>query len=306
MNKDRAFTTRREFVCNIALAAISATLIPRLEAKSTAFHPIVTPDWLSTNLGDSKLVVLDIRSIEQYKKGHIPGSINVPLSAWAISSHGLLLELPSENTLCDLVGNAGISADSRVVIVNRVETDFSRADPMRVAWTLKIAGIGNTAVLDGGYNRWLKDIKVISAETASPKSVPYAVKMNRNFEASKEYVLQKIGKSVIVDTRLPEDYFGITSKSGHIKSALNLPLPWAFTEDGTFRKPEILAAMATGVIGAAKSKEIILYCGVGGFAAAWWFLLTRVLGYENARVYDGSMEEWEKDPNAPVSSYSWH
>jgi thiosulfate/3-mercaptopyruvate sulfurtransferase len=64
--------------------------------------------------------------------------------------------------------------------------------------------------------------------------------------------------------------------------------------------------MASGVIGSAKSKEIILYCGVGGFASTWWFLLARVLGYDNVKVYDGSFEEWEKDPSAPLSIYTWH
>lgn len=35
-------------------------------------------------------------------------------------------------------------------------------------------------------------------------------------------------------------------------------------------------------------------------AGAWWFLLMEVLGYKNVKNYDGSMEEWTKDPAAPV------
>jgi 3-mercaptopyruvate sulfurtransferase SseA len=31
-----------------------------------------------------------------------------------------------------------------------------------------------------------------------------------------------------------------------------------------------------------------------------WFVLDRRLGYAKVRMYDGSMEEWTKDPAAPV------
>ena len=64
--------------------------------------------------------------------------------------------------------------------------------------------------------------------------------------------------------------------------------------------------MATGVLGSNTSKEVILYCGVGGYAATWWYLLTQLFGYRNVKVYDGSMEEWLKEPNDPVTTYSWH
>jgi thiosulfate/3-mercaptopyruvate sulfurtransferase len=118
--------------------------------------------------------------------------------------------------------------------------------------------------------------------------------------------LSKLGKSILLDNRKPEDYFGKTAKPGHIKSAVNLPTPWIFADDGAFVKEEDLQAMAAGVLGAKRRKEIIVYCGVGGFSSTWWFLLTQILGYPNVKLYDGSMEEWMKDSRAPVSTYTWH
>jgi thiosulfate/3-mercaptopyruvate sulfurtransferase len=41
--------------------------------------------------------------------------------------------------------------------------------------------------------------------------------------------------------------------------------------------------------------EIIVYCGVGGYASSWWYLLTQVLGYENVKFYDGSAQEWVRE-----------
>ena len=38
--------------------------------------PIVSTDWLETNLNNSKLKILDIRKLEEYKEGHIPGALS--------------------------------------------------------------------------------------------------------------------------------------------------------------------------------------------------------------------------------------
>jgi thiosulfate/3-mercaptopyruvate sulfurtransferase len=291
---------------NLSLLAVCFALVGPVPAFSSQIPAIVSPDWLLQKLGNSHTVVLDIRNPEQYKRGHIPGAINMPLNLWAVSSHGLTLELPSDDALRNLVGKAGINAASQVVVVNRIDTDFSRADPIRVAWTLHIAGIDDVAILDGGYNRWLREKKVTSTENENPKSGIFTGKMDRTSLATKADVLRELNQSTIVDTRVPEEYFGISLPSGHIKNAVDLPTPWMFESDGTFRKIEDLRAMAAGVLGKNKANEVILYCGVGGYASAWWFILTRELGYKNAKVYDGSLEEWMKDPAAPMDAFAWH
>ena len=38
---------------------------------------LVSTDWLSDNIGDKNLVLLDLDTKEEYIKSHIPGSINV-------------------------------------------------------------------------------------------------------------------------------------------------------------------------------------------------------------------------------------
>ena len=277
-------------------------------AWSRDIAPIVSTDWLAQNLGNDEIIVLDIRSAEQYKKGHIPGSLSAPLSVWVVESRGLTLELPSDSALTGLLGKLGIKdGDSNsVVVVGRVETDFGRADATRVAWTCMVAGLKNVAVLSGGYTKWKNENRSVSTDTANPATVVYKGMPNRSWVASKSYVLSRIVKSIVVDTRVPEEYFGVSLKPGHIKSAVNLPTPWVFTADGVFKDETDLHAMAKGVIGKNTSKEVLVYCGVGGYASTWWFLLTQVFGYKNVKLYDGGMEEWMQDPNAPVGIYSWH
>ena len=49
--------------------------------------------------------------------------------------------------------------------------------------------------------------------------------------------------------------------------------------------------------GADEFERLITYCG-GGIAASTAFLALDALGYENISLYDGSLLEWSKDPQA--------
>ena len=40
--------------------------------------------------------------------------------------------------------------------------------------------------------------------------------------------------------------------------------------------------------------QLIVYCGVGGYASTWYFVLTHVLGFDNVVMYDGSAQEWSQ------------
>jgi thiosulfate/3-mercaptopyruvate sulfurtransferase len=293
----------------LSLFLLAIFLVP-FPVFARELSPIVSTDWLEKNLNNPKLVMIDVRKAEEYKEGHIPSSINVFFGAWLSKKQDLLLELPEDEDLFKTIGTSGIRGDSIVVIIGKTDTDYDRADSIRVAWTLIYADVKNVAVLDGAYNKWLKDKKPVSTEIVKPKTTEYRGKVNKAMLASKDYVRGRIGKSIIVDARTPDDFFGFTKapfveKAGHIQSAVCLPTPWIFTKEGTFNSKEELGAMALGVVGKDTSKEIIVYCGVGGYATTWWFALTELLGYKNVKVYDGSVQEWSKDPKAPMTKYSW-
>ena len=42
-----------------------------------------------------------------------------------------------------------------------------------------------------------------------------------------------------------------------------------------------------------KNKQIIVYCVSGTRASYMWFVLTEVLKYQNVKLFDGSMIEWD-------------
>jgi thiosulfate/3-mercaptopyruvate sulfurtransferase len=266
--------------------------------------PIVSTAWLEQNLNNSKLVIVDVRKIEDYKAGHVPNAVNAFYGSWAIMKGGLRNEPPAKDDLFDVIGSAGIGTDSIVVVVGKVDGIPDRTDVTRVAWTLKYAGIPNVAVLDGGYNKWITEKKAVSTDIVKPKAKVFQGKVNESLFVSKDYVTKNLGKAVIVDVREPDFFKGVkkldfVAKTGRIAKAVNLPTSQAYKQDGTYKDKAELSKLASGVVGNDMTKEIITYCDTGKVATAWSFLLTELMGYKDVKTYDGSTEEWTKDPQAP-------
>jgi len=289
--------------------------------------PIVSTQWLGDNRSFPNLVILDVRAPDNYAKGHIPDAINVPgLGNFYLClfdpNCGLWMELPEDGALLTNIGNAGITGDSLVVVVGRTVEPYAPyavADAARVAITLLYAGVKNVALLNGGYDKWAAEGRATSTVPVTPTAVTYTGAVNKAMFVTKDYVEAKIGKSLLVEARDADIYFGIiqepwTKRAGHIPGAKCLPSPWlwTFAKDekgaityGTWKDANVIREMALAVLGEDASEEIIVYCGVGGYASPMWFALTQMVGYANAKIYDGSMQEWSADPNAPVVKYRY-
>jgi thiosulfate/3-mercaptopyruvate sulfurtransferase len=279
-------------------------------SQTRTMPPLVTTKWLAENITQPGLVVVDIRNSQEYSGGHIPGAVNVPFASWAKASGCLLMTLPTDKELFATIGGAGIGGGSGVVVVNKTDTPFTLADAARVAYTLIYGGVKDVAVLNGGDNKWLREKKPLSQEKAKPRKVAYKGKIDREMFVNKAYVEKRLGELVIVDARSPDVFFGITQdlftdRAGHIPTATCLPAPWLWTDKGTYRSLKEIRPMVAGVVGRDRSREIIVYCGVGGFSGALCFVMREMLGYTNAKVYDGAAQEWTADPKAPMSRYRW-
>jgi thiosulfate/3-mercaptopyruvate sulfurtransferase len=182
---------------------------------------------------------------------------------------------------------------------------FGLANANRVADTLIYAGVKDVAILDGGYPKWVAEGRAATKEVPALNPVKYQGKVNKAMFVPIDYVKKHVEKAIIIDARDSDVYFGATiepfaNKAGHIPSARSLPAPWIWdlnADNGTYmyKDSETLRAVAYGVIGQSadpKSQEIIVYCGVGGYASSWWFVLTQVLGCQNVKIYDGAAQEW--------------
>ncbi len=290
--------------------------------------PVVSTDWLAAHLHLSRLIVLDVRSPELYRAGHIPKAINVPEGLWYVNppfgEEFPWMEMPPKEYLFELIGSAGITSNSLVVVVGGTSGPltplplalYSTAGITRVAITLLYAGVVNVAVLDGGYEKWVLEGKQTTTEPTVSSPIKYDGTLLTEMVVSKEYVLSRLEKAVIVDARDIEVYLGLvqepwTVRLGHIPTAKSLPTPWLwnlnldasvnviYTE---YKSYDFLKALAYDTVGSDLYKEIIIYCGVGGYASTLFFVLKEMLGYINVRMYDGSAQEWTSDIDMPMTS----
>jgi thiosulfate/3-mercaptopyruvate sulfurtransferase len=147
------------------------------------------------------------------------------------------MELPEKGALFAVIGKAGITDDSTVVVVGRTVEPmavFAIADAARVATTLLYAGIEKVTILDGGYDKWSAEGKPASTDPVTPTAVTFTGAENKEMFVTKAYVEKSIGKSILVDARDSNAYFGLSQapwekKAGHIPSAKSLPSPWFWT-----------------------------------------------------------------------------
>lgn len=319
---------KKVLMATIVLLALSIMISQGVASVDTILRgqprnipAIVSTNWLRGNLHRKNLVVLDVRSADAYTAGHIPGAINVPEAEWYVNDPGssdplttLWMELPPDEDLISLIENAGITKDSLVVVVGSTSGPlspplalYSVAGTTRVAITLLYAGVRNVAILDGGYEKWAMEGKPTTTDPTIPTPVPYTGSVDETMLVSADDVEEKIGESVIVDARDNAVYCNYTQepwapKGGHIPTAKNLPTPqlWNIEEDGagnavyiTYKDMGSLKRMVLSVVGNNKNKEIIVYCGVGGYASTMYFVLSEKLGYRNVKIYDGSAQDWE-------------
>ena len=175
----------------------------------------------------------------------------------------------------------------------------------RVAWTLKYAGVENAAILNGGQDQWVKEKRPLSQEMVKAKAKPYKADVNRGLFVDKKYLLAKLGKATLVDTRGPAFFAGkeklaFVAKTGRIKGSVNLPVGQLYTKEGLYKDKAELASLAAKALGNDLSREMILYCDTGKTCTSWAFVMADILGYKDVKVYDGSFMEWVMDPNVPM------
>jgi len=306
-NQEATFMRKINWLKAVALAVLFflplAAATPSQAARS--IEPVVSTDWLEKNLDNKNLVIVDLRKLEEYKEGHIPGAVNVFYGSWAVKKGVLLNELPEADDLEDVIGEAGIDENSLVVLVDKVEKVPDQFGMTRVAWTLKYAGVANVAVLSGGFSQWEKEKKALSKDVVSPKEKDFEANWNKNLFVDKATVMAKLGKATIVDNRAPAFYEGkekleFVPKTGRIKGAVNLPVGQLFTPEGLYKDKDTLAGLAQKATGGDKDKEYIMYCDTGKTCTSWAFIMTELLGYKDVKIYDGSSMEWLADPNAPT------
>ncbi|PPG86184.1 sulfurtransferase [Rathayibacter rathayi] len=280
-------------------------------------RPIVSTQWLADQLGREHLVVVDASVLlvpgfdgrpgylsgdEQYLlEGHVPGAVFGDLLAQLSDP-----EAPLPFTRLDperfaaATAALGIDDDSVVVVYDSAVGQWAS----RLWWLLRAAGHDAVAVLDGGLSAWRCEERPIESGHVEPAaSGGITVREERPLwidKAGVERVVRGEAPGALVCAVPPKEFTGQEGRRprlGHLPGSRSVPAGRLVNRaDNTLLPPERLRSLFGESL---QAERIILYCA-GGIAATADALALAVLGVDTAVVYDGSLNEWAADPEAPL------
>jgi thiosulfate/3-mercaptopyruvate sulfurtransferase len=176
-----------------------------------------------------------------------------------------------------------------------------------VWWLLRVFGFDDAAVLNGGWQKWVREGRPVETGPAKPRPPGhFVVRELRPLMVGKDEVLRAIGDGGVctLNALAPEQHAGSGGNSygrpGRIKGSINLPAAHLLDPaTNEFLPPDELRRRFESV--GAFDKQVITYCG-GGIAASADALALVMLGHPNVRLYDASMSEWAVDPSLPMET----
>lgn len=282
--------------------------------------PLVDDTWLAAHLDDPRLVVLDATALlpspredgdyrsasgrEAWAERHLPGSRHADLTG-DLSDHDAPYHfaVPSPEALAAALARLGVGEGGEVVSYDSGGGIWAA----RLWWMLRAIGVP-AAVLDGGLEVWeAAGRPLASGDDTEPVPAvrPVTPVVRPNLWAGIEDVAavsrgERPGTLVCAlplggyDGSAPTRY----SRRGHIPASRSLPGRGLLDDSGRVLPAEELAAKVGAVLDIDDS-PVVLYCG-GGISAAGAALALTLLGRTDVSVYDGSLEEWSKDPARPM------
>ncbi|MGE0487421.1 MAG: sulfurtransferase [Gammaproteobacteria bacterium] len=279
--------------------------------------PLVSTEWLAANLDDASLRLYDTTIYLRMKpegfgylpesgrgewaESHIPGAgfLDV-LGELSDAGAGIPFMMPDPAAFAATMAAHGVADGTTVVLYNKGMPMWST----RVWWMLRSIGFDNVAVLNGGWEKWTREGRPVTAEVKTHALGTLSVNARPQRWVDKARMLDVItsGSPVTLNALSPEVYSGEKNqygRPGHLPGTHNVFYGSLIDPDsGEFLPPEKLAALFAAS-GALQAPEVITYCG-GGISATMDCLALELCGQRNVAVYDGSMSEWVKDESLPL------
>lgn len=292
------------------ICGLLAILLAGAVSAQTTRNPVplvVSTAWLDQHLQDPQIVVVHVgQSSRAYKRGHIPGARFLWTQALAYSDADLTLELPSAQQSDSVLRNLGVAEGTHVVL----SFDGGNVAPAtRVLFTLEYLGLGGrVSLLDGGFDAWKAEGHPVNAEVPRPPGGMYAPRLHPEIVADADWTLRHLqDRNVsIIDARAPQFYAGRGGgmpRPGHIPGAVNIAFSSVVDSTNRIKDLEALRSVFRDA-GVKPGSTVVTYCHIGQ-QASLLYVCAKLLGYD-ARIYDGSFEDWSSRDELPVVGPSEH
>ncbi len=244
---------------------------------SGALRVTIDADTLASEARDRSIRTIDVRKEEEYKQGHLPGAVNIPLA-------GLLKDDSAEN-VTRMIEKAGIGDETPVAVYD----DTFGALASRMAWALEYLGHGQVSLLDTTYGGW-KSLGLESdsgAPDVQPKS--HSARLRPEILATSGYLeaAKESEKTTLLDNRERLNYL-----EQHIPGAVNIPYRTLAADGKILRAPAEMKRLFENR-GISPSSEIITYCGSVGTLSGLAYYALKSVSVPNVRLYVRSFREWK-------------
>jgi thiosulfate/3-mercaptopyruvate sulfurtransferase len=260
------------------------------------------PDWLVI---DCRHDLADTETGRRaYAQSHIPGArfmhLDDDLSGPKTGTNGRH-PLPDVEKFCARLAALGMRNDTQVVAYDASGGYYAA----RLWWMLRWVGHKRVAVLDGGWDAWLKSGSPVTAQLPAPQTGAFNATA-RDIAVDARFVLERLGQphTIVIDARSADRFRGenetLDPVGGHIPGAINRFFKHNLGADGRFKPATALRKEYAELLGAAAPHQVVHQCG-SGVTACHNLLAMEIAGLSGSKLYPGSWSEWCSDPQRPVA-----
>ena len=271
---------------------------------------LVSTDWVAEHLDDPSVRLVESNEDPLvYPSGHVPGAVEVD---WTRDLNDQVRrDYLGRDGFAALAQRIGITPDTTVVFYG----DKNNWWACYAYWVFHLFGHTKAKVMDGGRLKWAQEGREMTREVPDYPASTYPVhdRDDASIRAFRDQVLRHVDAGLpLVDVRSPEEFRGErlhmpdypnegALRGGHIPGAKSVPWARAVNgDDGTFKTADELNAIYRSEQGLDPGDDVVVYCRIGERSSHTWFVLTRLLGWEKVRNYDGSWTEWGNLVGVPI------
>lgn len=221
---------------------------------------LVDTQWLADHLNDPTIRIVDCDVRDAYHRAHIAGAVS-PKEHYMKNPDDTRLIMEPEQFAAEM-SEMGIGDDTLVVCYDQSGSLYAA----RFWWCLSYYGHDKCVVVNGGWNKWLKEGRPVTYVEPQVTKTSFTPKVREDVVCRVDGLKERIDKQDVVmwDVRSAREYAGTNSRGnarvGHIPGAVHLEWLNCVTKDDVqMVRPAAELRQLLGGLGITPNKEIISY-----------------------------------------------